>query len=163
LNPIDFSQIALRDIHEPGVIGWWPPAPGWWILVAVVVAVVVLAFLRYQSHFRERAALRALKRALERLAEGAEPAHCLQQISMTLRRFAMSRVERAEAVAGLTGERWLKYLDSCWARAEFVSGAGRSLAVAPYAPPGRVRAAEVATLGSLCVDWVAAQRKERRR
>jgi hypothetical protein len=163
LNPIDVSQLPLRDIHLPGAIGWWPPAPGWWIIVAVLVAAVVLAFLRYQSHFRERAALRALRRTLERLAEGAEPAHCLQQISMILRRFAMSMSERADAVAGLTGEQWLKYLDSRWDRAEFASGTGRALAVAPYAPPGRVRAAEVATLGGLCVDWVAAQRKERRR
>ena len=163
MNPIDFSQIPLRDIHLPGAIGWWPPAPGWWILLAVVVAAAVLAFLRYRSHFRERAALRALMLALERLAEGAEPAQCLQQISMIVRRFAMSVSERADAVAGLTGERWLKYLDSRWNRAEFVSGSGRALAVAPYAPPGRVRAAEVATLGGLCVDWVAAQRKERGR
>jgi hypothetical protein len=163
LNPIDLSQVPLRDIHVPGAIGWWPPAPGWWILLAVVVGLAVLAFLRHRSHFRERAALRALKRTLERLAEGAEPAHCLQQVSMIVRRFAMSVAERADAVAGLTGERWLKYLDSRWSRGEFVSGVGRALAVAPYAPPGRVRAAEVATLGSLCVDWVAAQRKERRR
>jgi hypothetical protein len=82
---------------------------------------------------------------------------------MILRRFAMSVSERADAVAGLTGERWLKYLDSRWNRAEFVSGAGRALAVAPYAPPGRVRAGEVATLGALSIDWVAAQRKDRRR
>jgi hypothetical protein len=163
LNPIDFSQIPLRDIHLPGAIGWWPPAPGWWIILAVIVAAVVLAILRYQSHFRERAALRALKRTLERLAEGAEPAHCLQQVSMIVRRFAMSISERADAVAGLTGERWLKYLDSRWDRTEFVSGAGRALAVAPYAPPGRVRAAEVATLGGLSVEWVAAQRKKRKR
>jgi hypothetical protein len=161
LNPINFSEIPLRDIHLPGAIGWWPPAPGWWIIAAVLVAVAVLALLRYRSHFRERAALKALRRALERLAEGAEPAHCLQQISMIVRRFAMSRAERADAVAGLTGERWLKYLDSRWKRAEFVSGLGSALALAPYAPPGRVRAAEVATLGSLCVDWVAAQRKDR--
>jgi hypothetical protein len=162
VNPIDFSQIPLRDIHLPGAIGWWPPASGWWILAAVLVCAAVLAFLKYRSHFRERAALRALKRTLERLDEGAEPVHCLQQISMIVRRFAMSVSERADAVAGLTGERWLKYLDSRWNRAEFAAGSGRALAVAPYAPPGRVRAAEVALLGSLCVDWVFAQRKQRK-
>ena len=161
MNPIDFSQIPLPDIHLPGAIGWWPPAPGWWILAAVLVGAALFAFLRYRSHFRERAALWALRRALERLEEGADPAHCLRQISMIVRRFAMSMAERADAVAGLTGERWLKYLDSRWERAEFATGAGRALAVAPYVPPSRVRSGDVAALGGLCVDWVAAQRKRR--
>jgi hypothetical protein len=163
LNPIDFSQIPLRDIHLPGAIGAWPPAPGWWILAAVIIGAALFAFMRYRSHFRERVALKALRRTLARLGEGAEPAHCLQQISMIVRRFAMSTPERVDAVAGLTGERWLKYLDSRWERAEFTSGVGRALAVAPYVPPGRVRAGDVTVLGALSVDWVAAQRKRRRR
>jgi hypothetical protein len=162
LNPIDFSQIPLRDIHLPGAIGAWPPAPGWWILAAVIVAAALIGFMRYRSHFRERAALRALRRTLARLEEGAEPARCLQQISMIVRRFAMSMPAHHDAVAGLTGERWLEYLDSHWDRAEFTAGVGRALAVAPYVPPARVRAGDVAALGALSVEWVAAQRRRRR-
>jgi hypothetical protein len=163
LNPIDFSQLPLRDIHLPDAIGWWPPAPGWWILAAVLVAALGVALISYLRHYRERAALKALRAVLALLDAGEEPAHCLQQISMILRRFAMSMAERADAVAGLTGERWLRYLDSRWEQAAFTSGQGRGLAVAPYAPPGRVRTEEVAALGSLCVDWVKAQRARRSR
>ncbi|MDP7406676.1 MAG: DUF4381 domain-containing protein, partial [SAR324 cluster bacterium] len=23
---------ALRDVHLPPAVSWWPPAPGWWII-----------------------------------------------------------------------------------------------------------------------------------
>ncbi|HVS24646.1 MAG TPA: DUF4381 family protein, partial [Gammaproteobacteria bacterium] len=34
MNQTDFTQLPLRDIHLPGLISWWPPAPGWWIAAA---------------------------------------------------------------------------------------------------------------------------------
>ncbi|MBV1930617.1 MAG: DUF4381 domain-containing protein [Porticoccaceae bacterium] len=50
----------LRDIHLPEAIGWWPPAPGWWILTLVLL--VSIAFtIRYlvrrrrQQYFRRQA------------------------------------------------------------------------------------------------------------
>ena len=161
MNQVDFSQIPLRDIHLPGAVGWWPPAMGWWILAALVVGGLVLAAWRYRQRFRERAALRALKRVLESLDQGAAPSRCLQQISMVMRRFAMSVADRGELpVAGLTGERWLAYLDSRWQQDEFSRGAGRALLAGPYLPPERVVYGDVRELGTLCVEWVSTQRAE---
>lgn len=163
MSPIDFSQIPLRDIHLPGAVGWWPPAPGWWILVGVLVAAAVIAFIRYRRLYRERAALEALRGVLVALERGEQPIRCLQRISMIVRRFAMSIATQTEAVAGLTGERWLRYLDSHWERQAFSSGPGRALAVAPYARPERVRADDVVQLNALCRDWVNAQRRRKGR
>jgi hypothetical protein len=163
VNPIDFSQIPLRDIHLPGAVGWWPPAPGWWILAAALVAAATIGFIRYRRLYRERAALRALRSVLVALEQGEQPVRCLQRISMIVRRFAMSIAAGTEAVAGLTGERWLRYLDSCWERQAFSSGPGRALAVAPYARPERVRADDVVALNALCRDWVHAQRRRKER
>jgi hypothetical protein len=78
---------------------------------------------------------------------------------MILRRFAMS-VGGAAPVAGLTGEAWLRFLDSRWARDEFSGGIGRVLIFGPYAPPGRVSASDVSALNELCIDWIRAQRPE---
>jgi hypothetical protein len=161
VNPTDFSQIPLRDIHLPAAVGWWPPAPGWWILAGVVVLAAVMAYLRYHRRFRERAALKALRGVLAALEGGEEPIYCLQRVSMIVRRFAMSIAARGDVVAGLTGERWLGYLDSRWERDAFSHGPGRSLAVAPYAPPDRVHAEDVLELGKLCIDWVGAQAKRK--
>ena len=34
---MDPKQIPLRDLHLPEVVGWWPLAPGWWVLLAMLV------------------------------------------------------------------------------------------------------------------------------
>lgn len=159
MNPIDFSQIPLRDIHLPAPVGWWPPAPGWWILAGLILGALVVALVRYRRRYRERAALKALQGVLADLESGAEPVFCLQRVSMILRRFAMSVAGRGDAVPGLTGERWLGYLDSRWDRDAFSRGTGRALAVAPYAPPDRVHPQDVVELGRLCIEWVGAQRR----
>ena len=37
MNPQDpLSQ--LRDIHLPDTGGFWPPAPGWWLLALIALA-----------------------------------------------------------------------------------------------------------------------------
>lgn len=159
MNPIDYSQLPLHDIHLPGPIGWWPPAPGWWIGAAVIVVLALLGWLRYRSKFRERAAVRALGAIRRKLERGALPVQCVQNISMILRRFAMS-VASGEPVAGLTGERWLRFLDSRWQREEFSEGDGRVLIFAPYAPPDRVSLDDALTLSELSIDWVRAQRPQ---
>ena len=164
MNPtIDVSQLPLRDIHLPGPIGWWPPAPGWWFLAVLVLAGVALYGLHYYRARHKRAALRALARVRAALEQGAEPVACLQFLSTILRRFAMTSVARTRGasiepnVAGLIGERWLAFLDGRWARTEFSAGLGRQLLAAPYARPNSIERAKAIELTALCTDWLAAQ------
>jgi len=157
MNPVDFSELPLRDIHLPASIPWWPPAFGWWILLVCLGVALVLTWLGYRRRYRERAAIRGLKAVAQALTAGTAPVLCIQRISMILRRFAMS-VGGSRSVAGLTGEDWLEFLDGRWARDEFSSGIGRTLIFGPYAPPDRVTVSEVDSINELCMDWVRAQR-----
>jgi hypothetical protein len=168
MNPtIDTSQLALRDIHLPGAIGWWPPAPGWWLLAAVALVALALCGLHYFRTRHRRAALRTLQSVRLALEQGAEPVGCLQNVSTLLRRFAMTTAAHGAGVPapasaeldvpGLIGERWLHYLDSRWQRDEFAQGVGRRLLAAPYARPNSIARSEALDLAMLCNDWLRAQ------
>jgi len=179
MNPNDAAQLALRDIHLPGLVAWWPPAPGWWVLVAFVLAGLVAFALYYRSGRHRRAALRVTATMRAALEQGAEPVECLQRVSTTLRRFAMTTADQqsvaslravggvaerpdSDEVAGLIGQRWLRYLDSRWQRDEFTGGAGRFLLAAPYARPNTIERQDALELVALCADWLKAQRPRRR-
>ena len=157
---IDLSQLPLRDIHLPGPIGWWPPAVGWWLVAALVLAGCALYGLHYYRARHKRAALKAMTKVRAALEQGAEPVACLQFLSTILRRFAMTSVARAAGepdVAGLIGERWLKYLDGRWDRTDFSAGLGKRLLAAPYARPNSIERGTAIELTALCTAWLAAQ------
>ncbi len=164
MNPtVDVSQLPLRDIHLPAPIGWWPPALGWWLLAALVLTAVALYGIHSYRARHKRAALRAISRVRDALEKGAEPVACLQYVSTILRRFAMTspgaaRDGRVETdVAGLIGERWLKYLDGRWERTEFSAGLGKRLLAAPYARPNSIERGTAIELTALCMAWLTVQ------
>ena len=35
------NTLQLHDIHLPDPAGWWPPAPGWWILALLLLALLI--------------------------------------------------------------------------------------------------------------------------
>ena len=161
MNPtIDLSQLPLRDIHLPGPIGWWPPAFGWWLVAVLVLVGLGLYGAHYYRARHKRAALKAMTRVRTALEQGAEPVACLQFLSTILRRFAMTSAARAAGdadVAGLIGERWLRYLDGRWNRTDFSAGLGKSLLAAPYARPNSIERRTAIELTALCTAWLVAQ------
>jgi hypothetical protein len=142
----DLSQ--LRDIHLPPPVSWWPPAPGWWALLALALIAAGLSYAIYLR--RRRGRWRAL--ALEELARlrGAAPQLVLSELSVLMRRVAISRFPRRE-VAALTGEAWLSFLDRSLGGTEFRSGAGRVLLSGPYV---RDMDRDTEALLNLCERWI---------
>jgi uncharacterized protein DUF4381 len=176
---VDPSQLPIRDIHLPGLIAWWPPAPGWWLVAAFALAALAGLALYYHDGRHRRTALRSLASVRAALEQGAEPVACLQRVSTTLRRYAMTTADEqsvaalravdgiadrpsSDEVAGLIGQRWLRYLDSRWQRDEFSHGGGRLLLAAPYARPDTIERAHAIDLAALCAEWLKAQRTHAR-
>jgi len=153
LNP---SLLPLKDIHLPGAVLWWPPAPGWWVLAGLVLVLMVIAWIRYRRGWRHRVALKALNVVIEQLRNGADCMTCVQRVSEILRRFVMTVAVDSKSVAGLTGDEWLQFLDDCWDQTSFTGGNGQLLLKLPYSgsPADRAEALE---LSQLCVDWVKSQ------
>jgi hypothetical protein len=143
----DLSQ--LRDIHLPAPVSWWPPAPGWWVLLLLALIFAGLVYLFYLRHRRNRWRQIALAE-LVRL-RGETPDRLLPVLSVLLRRVAISRFPRHD-VASLTGDAWLAFLDRALGDgAAFQSGAGRILLNGPYADKVD---ADAESLLVLCERWI---------
>lgn len=155
MNP-DLSQ--LRDIHLPAPISWWPPAPGWWLLAVLVMAILFVLYFLYRRRQRNdwrRSALAELTRLrLQYQAQPSSPQIIVSELSVLLRRVAISCFPREE-VAMLSGDKWLAFLDRGMGEgAAFQSEQGRLLAVAPYVVDATIPTATLLALFALCENWI---------
>lgn len=154
------DNLPLRDIHLPDSVSWWPPAPGWWVLLALLICACLI--MRYWRRNRGRRnlrqlALQELDRIENRFGQQDNERQALENLSVLLRRIAVSRYPR-EQVASLTGDRWLQFLDSVTGTDEFSRGPGRALADAPYNPALH---ADIPDLIDLSRRWIGAEFKRK--
>ena len=98
------SLDRLHDLVIPPPGPWWPPAPGWLILLGIaaiaVLAAMTVAFIHWQSNRYRREAIALLD----------SPDFKPSEWSSLLKRTALARWPR-EQVASLTGKKWIAFLD----------------------------------------------------
>jgi len=141
------SLDRLHDIVEPSPVPWWPPAPGWYVVIAfAVVGAIAFAFRcwkKWHSNAYRREALRELQSA-----ETAE------EIAELLRRTALAIAPRA-TIASLSGEAWPKWLAALQSQPmpEVVE---RQLAGALYEQ--RIQDSQLATLRTYAKAWIERHR-----
>ena len=146
----------LRDIHLPPPVSWWPPAPGWWGLALVLLALIggLIWWWRRRPKSNQavgQSARAELARIEERFKQTGDAAQLAAELSILLRRVALSQDDPAR-VAALTGEAWLAYLDQTGGGEGFRHGPGRVLISAPYQ---RHVELEAEALIALVRQWVA--------
>ena len=135
----------LRDIHLPDPVTFWPLAPGWWILLLLVL--VGLVFLG-----RHAIATLIRRRRLESVMRELDQAHArftvqsafnntrnqagldfLATVNALLKRVAQVMYPDSTC-SSLTGRDWLQFLDACDQGSAFSRGAGAVLADGAYRP-----------------------------
>lgn len=128
----DSTELILRDIHLPASIGWWPPAVGWWLLVLLIPALIYAAYRGFK-YLTRKTAIKTGRQQIVSIQNNTELTDMekLQQLSMLLRRIAISHYSRQET-AGLTGMQWLQFLEQNLQGQPFSEGAGRQLLNIPY-------------------------------
>jgi hypothetical protein len=145
-------NLPLRDIHLPAPIGWWPPAPGWWLLAFGIPLLLALLVWLWRFLRRKTAKKLALQQLDAIIRSDANEREKIQQLGALLRRVCLSLYPRAQ-VAGLVGAEWLAFLDqaSTVKGNQFSAGIGRCLLDAPYR---REAPADTDALFALCKEWI---------
>lgn len=109
------SLDLLRDVHVPPALGWWPVAPGWYILIILILIAITISltlFIRYYQQGRfKRQSLRLLARYHQQYTHDANPHQTCAQISELLKQAALIYYPR-QHVAGLQGDAWLNFLNA---------------------------------------------------
>jgi hypothetical protein len=145
MNPIANNSTLpvayqLRDIRGLDPLSWWPPAPGWWLVLAGIIICLWLIWhlsptmrrltiFSFSWHWDAIRQLRALRKRVRK----QEVWRSARELSELLRRIAITKYGR-DVCAGLTGMAWLEWLDThdpayAWTEQ------GKILLTLPYAPP----------------------------
>ncbi|MEE9397253.1 MAG: DUF4381 domain-containing protein [Methylococcales bacterium] len=151
---MDPTKLPLRDIHLPDPIGWWPPAPGWWIAFGLLIF-SVLSVLLVLKRLRRYKVRKTAAKQLALLRQTQIPVkEKISSLSALLRRVAITAYPR-ESVASLTGSAWLQFLDASLDSYDFSKGKGVLLIDAPYRPDlPESLPNDLEMLFDLCDRWI---------
>lgn len=112
MNPAD-PLAQLHPLREPSLIGWWPLAPGWWLLLALaVLALAAGAWYLYRRHRRNayrRLGLRQLDSIQQRYVQQRNTQQAAQAINALLKGVALKAYPRRD-IAAISGEAWYEFL-----------------------------------------------------
>ena len=140
----------LRDIHEPDAIGWWPLAPGWYIVILIVIfifsASVYFGYRAYQNYRQRKAMLALLAEIKNRYRQNLESAEIIAELAIFLRRLVITYYPQYHAAEW--GATWLTTLDNISDSKHYTQGVGQLLISAPYqkhAPPKTIELIELIT------------------
>lgn len=121
----------LRDIYPPVDPTWWPPAPGWWLLLALALYGVYLlgrelrCWLRKQQPVKHARALYAELYHNYRIGVVSQT-HYLHASNELLKRLVIYGLGKQFARKA-NDQKWLEFLDTLTGRNDFCEGPGRLL------------------------------------
>lgn len=103
----------LQDIHAVAEPSLWPPAPGWWVLAALLLALLVVVVIRVTRKIRVRMRQRRLLDELDGLAKQYDPhtnpADYLAALNRLFRGIALKAFPES-GCGRLEGEAWVSFI-----------------------------------------------------
>ena len=154
---------SLQNLHEillPDPVSWMPQTIGWYAIFGLFLLVsgwwIYGRLRRFQKNRYRRLALAGLAIIEEELQQPERRAKALGEIPVLLKWTALKAFPRSD-VAGLSGEKWLAFLDKTMGGKDFTEGVGRLLPELAYAPaPGIANLSEekINSLLRLTRRWI---------
>ena len=122
----------LNDIVLPPAVPWWPPAPGWYLVAAILL--ILLAWTGWRT-WRRWQRNRYRREALRELSSMRTDTGSIGALPGLLKRTALAAWPRT-SVASLSGPDWHRYLDDSAGLHLFRGGAGEALDRLSYSGDG---------------------------
>lgn len=163
-SPLDqLADIQLPNGITEGII-WWPPAPGWWVLLSLAIVALVGFFIwrrRKAQNIYRNIAQHQLAGIYADYQQTQNAAAYLQALSLLLRRTALTAYPHSFN-ASIKGEEWLQWLDQvCPALPEkFSSELGENLLTSAYQKNPNI---DVSGLQQLSAQWINLHRNHRQK
>ena len=168
---MDPAQLPLRDIHLPDPVSWWPPAIGWWCLIALIILLFIAGIRLFQHRNKIKyspanMAKQTLQSIRNEYTQNGDKQYLIREISSLIRRLCISLFPRQET-ASIVGDDWLIFLDQSMKshvasaqdkpnQAEsdksFIGGVGRVLSEGPYRKQIDVDGEQLILL---CDEWIS--------
>lgn len=143
----------LRDIHLPEPGGFWPPAPGWWILAALVIALIAALVWWLWRRYQRNAWIRDARRELQQLsADARADAEWFARLNALLKRCARQRYPDQQPHT-LSGQQWGAFLTRT--QPSLDQEQVDALVTAAWTPTPRI---ETAAACRLAEHWLGGQR-----
>lgn len=147
------NSLPLRDIHLPDAVSGWPPAPGWWLLLVllIVLAVLLPKLIRYLKRPRpNKLALAEFSQIKKQFQQQQNHQQLARDISALFRRIGLTYYSR-EQVASLTGKEWLQQLNKLNPQQTLADGIIDTISMAAYQPDPEL---DAQNLLNSCEQWL---------
>ncbi len=149
------SLDRLHDIIVPDAIGFFPPAPGWYIVVSLLAAWLFhVAVVRYKA-YRESAYRRD---ALAELASiGATGEESALALLLLAKRVAIAAYGR-QKTAGLSNEAWWDFVEA-HSKVKVDDALRRSTAQLLYGEQTEITDGELKAIRDIVQKWIKTHRR----
>lgn len=127
-------QEQLRGLHQPEAISWWPMAPGWWILLFIVISLIAwctwLLIRHFQKNRYKKQACSELELAHIQWAKDSNASIYIQSANAILKRALIVAGANTHTVSR-TGKDWEEILN-IWAKKPLLEKSVYALSESAY-------------------------------
>ncbi len=145
----------LKDISPPAEPGWWLIAPGYLIVILLLLSLIGLLWIALQRR-KSRRRFSAAKLELERIRrahlESDDAQQLARELAQWLKRVSLLAFPESH-LESASGSGWLSFLDGALGDDSFTRGAGQVFADAIYQRQLQLDSGRI--LG-LCERWLVA-------
>jgi cbb3-type cytochrome oxidase subunit 3 len=138
------QTLPLKDIYLPDPIGLWPLAPGWWLLIILIITLIATAVWFWQYNRKHRIAKQQTRdliiAAYAQWQMDQNNEHYCETINQSLKRYW--RLYNKDAMA-LSGKGWVDALNRIAKSPIFTGDLAHALASGPYCPASDIPHAEL--------------------